>query len=116
MIIKNAKQKRIKRVRSKIHGTKDIPRLTVFRSNKYLYAQLVNDDKGESISGVSEKVILAKNSKLTKKDSVGLLGEEIAKIALKENIKEVVFDRSGYKYHGKIKALADGARKAGLKF
>lgn len=109
--------KRKKRVRSKISGTAKRPRIVIFRSNKYMYAQAIDDTKG---------VTLAQSSlaDLGKIDSLGLkgmdvyseIGKRLAEKLLKKKIKEVVFDKSGYKYHGKVKAVADGARKGGLKF
>lgn len=109
-------KRRKKRVRSKIFGTKKRPRLSVFRSNKYLYAQLINDDEGKTILMLSEKNLPKKLDTLKKIEKAQALGEEIAKKAKLKKIKEIVFDRSSYKYHGRVKALADGARKGGLKF
>ena len=108
--IQNPKSKRIrrhKRVRAKIFGASKRPRLCVFRSNKYIYAQLINDEKGAIIASAKGGL----NIKEAKK-----VGESIAKKALGNKIDKVVFDRGGYKYHGRVKALADGAREAGLKF
>lgn len=84
-------------------GTKDRPRLNVFRSNKAIFAQIIDDERG--ITLVSEKGKIGKE-----------VGIEIAKKAIKHKIKKVVFDKNGYKYHGKIKAVADGAREGGLEF
>lgn len=97
--------RRHRRVRAKIFGTAKVPRLCVFRSSKYIYAQLINDDKG--------KTLAAAKGKLSEANEVGKL---ISQEALKKKIKKVVFDRGGYKYHGRIKALADGARQGGLNF
>jgi large subunit ribosomal protein L18 len=105
--MKSQRTRRHKRIRAKIFGTGKIPRLCVFRSNKYIYAQLVNDEKGAVI--VSSRGDL--NIKAAKK-----VGEAIAKKAIEKKIEKVVFDRGGYKYHGRIKALADGAREGGLRF
>ena|SRR3989338_4436371 len=105
--------RRQKKVRSKLSGTAACPRLSVFRSNRTVYAQIINDEIGKTLVSAS-----AKELKLTdKKTAVSLeLGKLIAKKAIAKGIDRVVFDRSGYKYHGRIKALADGAREGGLKF
>jgi len=108
----NFEQKR-KRIRSKVIGTNERPRMSVYRSNKSVFCQIIDDGKGKTLVSASLKEI--KEGK-TKSEKTGLLGELIAKKALKKNIKKVVFDKSGYKYHGRIKALADGARKGGLIF
>jgi len=100
-------------VRAKIQGTKVRPRLCVFRSLKYTYAQIVDDGNGKILASVdSRKLKKAKNDIKT----AAHIGEEIAKIAIAKKIKEVVFDKRGYKYHGKVKALADAARENGLEF
>ncbi|OGI25851.1 MAG: 50S ribosomal protein L18 [Candidatus Moranbacteria bacterium RBG_13_45_13] len=105
--------KRIRRTRAKISGTASRPRLCVFRSLKYIYAQIIDDENGRVLASVdSRKIKKAKNNI----ETAGKLGEEIAKIAMEKKIKEVFFDKHGYKYHGKVKAVADGARKEGLKF
>jgi large subunit ribosomal protein L18 len=106
--------KRRLKVRSKISGTKDCPRLIVSRTNKNTYAQLIDDLSGKTILGISSSKFKSKDK--TKTQMSFLLGEEIAKAAISKKIKRVVFDRSGYKYHGRIKAVAEGARKGGLKF
>ena len=105
-----------KRIRSKVNGTSSRPRLTVFRSNKEIYAQLVDDASGKTITTVSS--IGKKDAKVkgTKSDKAKSIGVAIAKIAVEKGIQEVVFDRNGYLYHGRVKAVADGAREAGLKF
>lgn len=103
------------RVRKKIEGTESRPRLTVFRSLKYIYAQLIDDKSGTTL--VSASSLKGFENKST--DSVNTakeVGLSIGKLALEKNIHKVVFDRSGYIYHGRIKALADGAREAGLEF
>ncbi len=111
----NKRQIRHKRVRAKILGTKERPRLSVFRSNKYIYAQLIDDKIGKKIIFANETELKAKN-KDTKTERAHQLGELLAKKAMDNKIKKVVFDRGGYKYHGRVKALADGARKGGLHF
>ena len=105
------------RIRKKISGTEVRPRLVVFRSNQHLYAQLVDDVNGVTLAASSTQV-LAKDGEALKanKDSAAKVGKDIAVRALEKKIDSVVFDRNGYIYHGKIKALADGAREGGLKF
>ncbi len=110
---KTREESRKSRVRAKIFGTKDRPRLSVYRSNKYIYAQVINDDKGETLSSVYEKEITAKGNKTERAKELGLL---LAKKSLEKKIKSVIFDRGGYKYHGRVKAFAEGAREGGLTF
>ena len=105
--------KRHKIIRKKIFGTKDIPRLSVFRSNKNLYVQLIDDEKSETFIGQGSYSIKDKD---TKTNVAYKLGEEFGKKALSMGIKKVVFDRGGYKYHGRVKSFADGAKKSGLEF
>lgn len=112
---KNQKRLRRKvRIRKKVNGTTERPRLCVYRSNANIYAQLVNDETGETLAAASTQVI-AKGKGLNK-DSATEVGREIAKMAKEKNVESVVFDRNGYLYHGRVKALADGAREGGLKF
>jgi large subunit ribosomal protein L18 len=118
--IKNKKvygRNRIKmRIRKKISGTAEKPRLSVYRSNKQIYAQLIDDESGKTLLAASTKVKTiyeAKEPKLEKSKKVGTLIAERAKEA---GITTVVFDRNGYMYHGRVKALAEGAREGGLKF
>ena len=112
------KDKRIRRhikIRKNIHGTKDKPRLCVFRSNMHIYAQLIDDDKATVIMAVSD--LDAKTKKGEKKLDVSKeIGKMIAKKALESKIDKVVFDRGGVLFHGRVKALAEGAREGGLKF
>jgi large subunit ribosomal protein L18 len=108
--------KRKKRIRSKIEGSAERPRLTVFRSNKQIYAQLVDDVKGHTLvsaSTLDEELKSKTGSTIEGAKSLGIM---VAKRALAKKISEVVFDRSGYIYHGRIKAVADAAREGGLKF
>lgn len=105
--------RRHKRVRAKIFGTAKLPRLCVFRSSKHIYAQLVDDEKGKIIAASGDKELKGKKPKQEKAKEVGKL---IAKKSLEKKIEKVLFDRGGYKYHGRVKALADGAREGGLKF
>jgi large subunit ribosomal protein L18 len=118
--IKNKKvygRNRIKmRIRKKISGTAEKPRLSVYRSNKQVYAQLIDDDSGKTLLSASTKVksiLEAKEPKVEKSKKVGILIAERAKEA---GISNVVFDRNGYMYLGRVKALAEGAREGGLKF
>lgn len=97
-----------------MRGTALRPRLSVFRSNRALFAQIVNDDKGVTLVSVSTKGL--GKAKETKTQIAEVAGEKLAKDALKKKIKKIVFDRRGYKYHGRIKALAEGVRKGGLEF
>lgn len=108
-----SRKKRIRRVRAKINGTSVRPRLCVLRSLRFVYAQVIDDENGKILVSVdSRKLNNAKNDIAT----AGKIGEEVAKLAAAKKINEVVFDKKGYKYHGKVKALAEGARKGGLKF
>lgn len=100
------------RIRKTVKGTEERPRLCVFRSNKNIYAQIINDDKGITLVASSS----LKTDKLPGVEMAKKIGQEVAKAALSKNIKDVVFDRNGYIYHGQIKALADGAREGGLNF
>jgi len=112
MLKKKVKKiRRHKRVRAKIKGTNKIPRLCVFRSIKHIYAQLIDDDKGKTLASADDAGI--KGSKVEIAEEVGKL---IAQKASEKKIEKIVFDRAGYKYHGRVKSLAEGAREAGLKF
>lgn len=107
------------RVRRKISGTALAPRLTVFRSNKYIYAQLINDQDGKTIvssSDIKKSIVKNAQSSQNKVTRAKEVGRDLANLALKKNIKKVVFDRGGYKYHGRVKAVAEGAREGGLLF
>lgn len=102
------------RVRAKISGTPESPRLVVFRSNKHIEAQIIDDTKGSTlVSTSSVQLKLANGSNC---DAAAKVGEAIAKKALEKGISKVVFDRAGYQYHGRVAALAEAARKAGLVF
>ena len=113
-VLRRAKIK--KRIRGRVSGTGTRPRLTVFRSNSEIYAQLVDDESGKTITTVSSIGKKDARVKGTKSDKAKSVGSAIAKWAVEKGIKEVVFDRNGYLYHGRVKAVADGAREAGLKF
>jgi large subunit ribosomal protein L18 len=107
-----ARKRRHFRVRAKITGTSACPRLNVYKSNTNFYAQIIDDTKGVTlVSGSTLKMNPKQNLAAAQ-----ALGQEVAKKALAANIKDVVFDRGGYQYHGKVKAFADAAREAGLKF
>ncbi len=113
---KSKRRKKIQlRIRKKINGTATLPRLSVFRSNKEIYAQLIDDKSGVTLAAASsrEEGISKSTPKVEQAKAVGKILAEKAK---SENIANVVFDRSGYLYHGRVKALADGAREAGLQF
>ncbi|HVJ19257.1 MAG TPA: 50S ribosomal protein L18 [Polyangiaceae bacterium] len=112
------RERRKLRIRSKISGTEERPRLSVFRSGKHIYAQVVLDGNGQTVAAASTlsrdlKSSLGEDDKTAAAKKVGAL---IAKICLEKKIDKVVFDRNGYLYHGRVKALADAAREAGLKF
>jgi large subunit ribosomal protein L18 len=105
-------ERRHKAIRAKVFGTSEKPRLSVYKSNKYIYGQLINDDKSETILSLSSMKVKGK----TFTDRCIETGKEIAKLALAKKIEKVVFDRGGFKYVGRVKAFADGARAGGLKF
>lgn len=104
--------RRQKRIRAKVSGSEARPRLSVFRSNKFVYAQLINDEAGRTVASASTVDLKGKNAVEKAKE----LGKEIAKKAMAVNVKTVVFDRGGYIYAGKIRAVAEGAREGGLVF
>lgn len=110
---KNEKRIRLKsKIRSRINGTKERPRLSVFRSNKFIYAQVIDDTVGKTLAQASD----VKTNKGTKTERAQEVGKLIAEICLKDKINQVVFDRNGFKYTGRIKLVADAARAGGLKF
>ena len=115
---KKARAKRHKRVRSKISGTASCPRLCVFRSTSNIYAQIIDDTVGNTLVSAStlQKDVKAELEKTNNVEAAAYLGTVIAKKAIEKGITSVVFDRGGFIYHGKIKALADAAREAGLNF
>jgi large subunit ribosomal protein L18 len=110
------------RLRRKINGTNNIPRLTVFRSAKYIYAQIISDENAKTLASSSDlkmkknNIQNGENKTTLKMQAAFSVGQDIASKALAKKIKKVVFDRGGYKFHGRIKALADGARKEGMVF
>lgn len=110
------RKKRHQHVRRSVHGTAERPRLNVFRSSKHIYVQLIDDDKQITIAQAST---VGKDSKIENGGNVEAakeIGKQIAERALEKGVKKVVFDRGGYLYHGRVKALADAAREAGLEF
>ena len=111
-----ARKARHSRVRTKLAGTASVPRLNVFRSNSNIFAQIIDDEKGVTLvssSSLDKSLKLANGSNV---EAAKKVGEDIAKKAIKANIKKVVFDRGGYLYHGRVKALAEAAREQGLEF
>jgi len=122
MIIKIDKNqdraKRHRRVRSKISGTASVPRFNVYRSLSHIYVQIIDDEARKTLVSCStmDKALKSKAKKLTKKEASKLIGTEAGKLALSKGIKEVVFDRGGYLYMGRVQLVAEGAREAGLKF
>ncbi|TSC74386.1 MAG: large subunit ribosomal protein L18 [Parcubacteria group bacterium Gr01-1014_44] len=104
--------KRHKRVRAKITGTKDVPRLSVFRSSKHIYAQVIDDTAGKTLLAVSDAEL--KEADKTKRSLRA--GESLGEMIKEKGIIKIVFDRGGFKYHGRVKALAEGLRSAGIKF
>ncbi len=113
--VKSAIARRTKRVRKNITGTIFRPRLSVFRSNRFMYAQLIDDKSGKtlvSVGDMTKSVHMGKSKVVASKE----LGVELAKRALEKKIQNVIFDRGSYRYHGRVKSLADGAREGGLKF
>ncbi len=110
-----ARARRHVRVRKKVRGTPDRPRLAVFRSNRYIYAQLIDDTKGHTIAAASSQERELRDRRLTV-ETAAEVGRLLAERAKEAGVSSVVFDRGGFKYHGRIKALADAVREAGLEF
>jgi large subunit ribosomal protein L18 len=106
------RERRHNRIRQKVSGVEAKPRLSVFRSNKAIYAQLVDDTKGKTLASASSLTLKGKKGV----EAAKLVGQELAKLAKEKKIAVCVFDRSGYLYHGQVKALAEGAREGGLQF
>jgi large subunit ribosomal protein L18 len=113
-----ARQRRHLRVRKRVHGTPQRPRLSVFRSLKHIRAQIIDDTRGHTLAAVStlDPELQPELGGKDKADQAAVVGEVLARRALDRDIKRVVFDRGGYQYHGRVKALADAAREAGLEF
>lgn len=112
-----ARERRKVRIRKKIGGTAQRPRLVVYRSNMHVYAQIVDDETGQTLVS-SSSLALSKGAQALKanKDTAAKVGQDVAAKAKEKSIEKVVFDRNGYLYHGRVKALADGAREGGLQF
>jgi large subunit ribosomal protein L18 len=111
------RRERIKhRIRKTIYGTASCPRLSVFRSNDQIYAQIINDDLGVTLVSASSKVSTIDTQKVTKVEKAKLVGADLSARAIEAGITKVVFDRNGYLYHGRVKSLADAAREGGLIF
>jgi len=118
-LTKKDKRYRIKkRVRKNIKGTEEKPRMSVFRSNSHIYVQLIDDEHGKTLLAYStrNKEIAEQSTEANKSKQAELVGQQAAKISMQKGIKHVVFDRNGYRYHGRVRKLAEGARKEGLKF
>jgi large subunit ribosomal protein L18 len=115
---KQARLKRKKRIRKKMIGTPERPRLCVFRSTKHIYAQVVDDSPGRILAAASsvEKAIRESGDLKGKMNAAGMVGKLVAQRALGQGVKKVVFDRNGFLYHGRVKAVSDGARESGLEF
>lgn len=113
MITHDQKQKRLNRVRAKVSKNIGIPRLSVFRSNQHIWAQVIDDKHGKTLASASSKKVKVKG---TKTEVASAVGKAVAEAAVSKKIINIRFDRGLYKYHGRVKALADAARSAGLKF
>ncbi|MFA7274834.1 MAG: 50S ribosomal protein L18 [Crocinitomicaceae bacterium] len=111
----NRRAKIKRRIRKKVTGTSKTPRLSVFRSNKQIYAQIIDDSKGVTLASASTYKNKAAEKK-NKSEQAQVVGKELAEKAIKAGVESVVFDRNGYLYHGRVKSLADSAREGGLKF
>ena len=112
------RERRQRRVRAKVSGTRARPRLNVFRSNRHIFAQLIDDAQGNTLAAAStlDADVRANAAELKKRDEAKAVGKLLARRAIEKGLKQVVFDRGGYLYHGRIKALAEGAREGGLEF
>ncbi|MBN8541925.1 MAG: 50S ribosomal protein L18 [Deltaproteobacteria bacterium] len=109
-----AREKKKLKIRKRVMGSTERPRLCIFRSTKHVYAQVIDDSTGQTL--VSASTLDTDGVKGANKDACSAIGKEVAKRAVGKNIKQVVFDRNGYLYHGRVKALADAAREGGLEF
>jgi len=109
-----AREKKKLKIRKRVTGSTERPRLCIFRSTKHVYAQVIDDSTGQTL--VSASTLDTDGVKGANKDACSAIGKEVAKRAVGKNIKQVVFDRNGYLYHGRVKALADAAREGGLEF
>jgi large subunit ribosomal protein L18 len=117
-VTSQARLKRHRRIRKKLHGTGEVPRLCVFRSAQHIYAQIIDDERGASVCGAStlSKAIAGELVGIGKIEKSKRVGRLIARLAKEKGIEQVAFDRGGYLYHGRVRALAEGAREGGLKF
>jgi large subunit ribosomal protein L18 len=115
---RKARSRRRAHIRKRLSGTSERPRLSVFRSLTHIYAQVIDDSVGRTLAAAStvDRVVSEQTADMAKTEQARVVGELLAERALSKGIKQVVFDRSGYKYHGRVKALAEAARKAGLDF
>ena len=115
---KQARLKRKKRIRKKVVGTEIRPRLCVFRSTRHIYAQIVDDAKGQTLAAAStlEKTVKESSEMENKMNAATLVGKLLAERAIGKGVKQIVFDRNGFLYHGRVKAVSNGARESGLKF
>jgi large subunit ribosomal protein L18 len=113
---KQSRKKRHRSLRKRIEGTAERPRLAIFRSTRHIYAQVIDDLSKKTLAAATDKGLDAGGDDAGKKGLAKQVGAAIAKRCLEKGIDKVVFDRAGYKYHGRVSALADGAREAGLKF
>jgi large subunit ribosomal protein L18 len=113
-----ARKRRHRRVRKKISGTAERPRLNVFRSLRHIYAQIIDDDRGRTLVAAStqDPALRDQLAGLDKTAQAKVVGQALAERAQAKSVRQVIFDRGGYKYHGRVKALADGAREGGLEF
>lgn len=111
----NQRKLRHQRIRKKISGTENMPRLSIYRSNKHIYAQIIDDVRGATLVSASDFKVKS-DSKATKVDEATQVGKALAEEAIAKKIKKVSFDRGGFKFHGRIKALAQSAREGGLDF
>jgi large subunit ribosomal protein L18 len=111
---RDARQRRHRRIRGKVVGSAERPRLAVARSNKRIYAQLIDDDRGHTLAAAGSHEAALRG--LSKGDAAAEVGKLLAERAKEAGVERVVFDRGGYKYHGRVKSLADGAREGGLEF
>lgn len=110
------RDRRRAKIRARVKGTTQKPRLVVFRSHQHLYGQVIDDQKRITLAAFSDQQLEKGGQGLSKTDQAKLVGQELAKRAREKGVKEIVFDRAGYQYHGRVKALAEAARKGGLKF
>jgi large subunit ribosomal protein L18 len=115
---KKARLKRKKRIRKKVVGTEIRPRLCVFRSTRHIYAQIIDDVKGQTLAAAStlEKTVKESSEMENKMNAATLVGKLLAERAIGKGVKQIVFDRNGFLYHGRVKAVSDGARESGLEF